>query len=736
MWWFVRGLVVVVRWGLTSSRVAFSATLLIHVLSTTCAIWQEDAQPHSYVILADYEVKRFYGNKSHFDYFKLLERDGESLLVGARNIVYNISLHNLTENKPLEWYSMDAHVNLCQLKGKFEDDCQNYIRVLLKHDNGLFICGTNAYKPMCRNYQYEDDEYKFKKDLPGQGSCPYDPNHNSTAIYADGELYVATVADFSANDALIYREPLRTAQFDPNYLNVPNFVSSLTVGDFVFFFFRETAIEYINCGKTVYSRVARVCKRDQGGPNKFRSHWTSFLKARLNCSVGGEFPFYFNEIQSTSEVVEGVYGGKKAQLVYGVFTTPLNSISGSAVCAFRLQDILGTFDGAFKEQEGMNFNWLPVVPNRVPEPRPGQCVNDSRTLPDVPLNFIKSHTLMDQAVPAFWGHPIAIKTSLKSRFTQIAVDPQVKTPDGKTYDVLFIGTNSGKVLKAINAESPSIDKTVNTVIIEEIQVFAKNVTITNLKVYRSVDPETGLEEGQLIVVSDNEILSIKLQRCYTNRITSCSECVALKDPYCAWDEKNQKCTSAGSPKWSAGQSFLQNVALGYHARCPDGECAFNTPQRSPHQNPGRPGRRNDLMGNTIPTSLAETDHKGPVFGASRDSEHIYTAETLALAVGTSIVASLLLGFITGYFFRQRCQSDEVDTSYGGDPYLEQQRRSMPRMSHEASAPPLMNHSDAFLPPSSNNKTINLVLNVNPKNGKNANSSADNKPVQKVKKIYL
>lgn len=28
------------------------------------------------------------------------------------------------------------------------------------------------------------------------------------------------------------------------------------------------------------------------------------------------------------------------------------------------------------------------------------------------------------------------------RFTQIAVDPQVKVPGGKTYDVLFIGTGN------------------------------------------------------------------------------------------------------------------------------------------------------------------------------------------------------------------------------------------------------------------------------------------------------
>lgn len=47
-------------------------------------------------------------------------------------------------------------------------------------------------------------------------------------------------------------------------------------------------------------------------------------------------------------------------------------------------------------------------------------------------------------------------------------------------------------------------------------------------------------------------------------------------------------------------------------------------------------------------------------------------------------------------------------------------------------------SSAYLAPCANNKAINLVLNVPPKNanGKNANSSAENKPIQKVKKTYI
>jgi hypothetical protein len=46
--------------------------------------------------------------------------------------------------------------------------------------------------------------------------------------------------------------------------------------------------------------------------------------------------------------VEGTYGHRTERLIYGVFTTTENSIYGSAVCAFRLQDVMDSFEGAFK----------------------------------------------------------------------------------------------------------------------------------------------------------------------------------------------------------------------------------------------------------------------------------------------------------------------------------------------------------------------------------------------------
>jgi semaphorin 6 len=38
------------------------------------------------------------GNQTHKDHFKLLQMDGSSLLIGARNVIYNLSINDLSEN--------------------------------------------------------------------------------------------------------------------------------------------------------------------------------------------------------------------------------------------------------------------------------------------------------------------------------------------------------------------------------------------------------------------------------------------------------------------------------------------------------------------------------------------------------------------------------------------------------------------------------------------------------------
>lgn len=317
---------------------------------------------------------------------------------------------------------------------------------------------------------------------------------------------------------------------------------------------------------------------NRGGPHKFKNRWTTFLKARLNCSVPGEYPFYFDEIQSSSELVTGLYqlppvgaaytppelfggGGARpnpfqslapSQLLYAVFTTNANAPSASAVCAFSVGQIERVFaESAFKAQlnDDTNANWLPVPPSRLPQPRPGQCACSggatagcaNHTLSDKSLHFIKETPLLDESVFAEYGGPLLISTEPHYRYTKIAVHAQLPLlqPAGRPVDVMFVGTSDGQVLKALTLTgggggNGSPWSQLRPLLIERIPVFANGQPVTDLKMDAA--------SGRLLVLSAKQLVSIPLQRC-ERLASSCAGCVRLQDPYCAWDPQLQLCAA-------------------------------------------------------------------------------------------------------------------------------------------------------------------------------------------------
>lgn len=133
---------------------------------------------------------------------------------------------------------------------RLQVECQNYIRVLLVNKTEIMTCGTNAFQPLCITREVRKKQanrlfsgliqhLNFPSPSPrqvgnmsrvlervnGVARCPYDPRHNSTAVVTEsGELYAATVIDFSGRDPVIYRSmggmpPLRTAQYNSKWLN-------------------------------------------------------------------------------------------------------------------------------------------------------------------------------------------------------------------------------------------------------------------------------------------------------------------------------------------------------------------------------------------------------------------------------------------------------------------------------------------------------------------------------------
>uniref|UniRef100_A0A671UNX3 Semaphorin 6A n=1 Tax=Sparus aurata TaxID=8175 RepID=A0A671UNX3_SPAAU len=357
----------------------------------------------------------------------------------------------------MTWKSRQADVDTCRMKGKHKDECHNFIKVLLQqNDDTLFVCGTNAFNPSCRTYKTDTLE-ALGEEISGMARCPYDAKHANVALFADGKLYSATVTDFLAIDAVIYRSlgdspTLRTVKHDSKWLKEPYFVQAVDYGDFIYFFFREIAMEYNTMGKVVFPRVARVCKNDRGGsPRVLEKQWTSFLKSRLNCSIPGDSHFYFNILQAVTDVIH--INGR--DVVMATFSTPYNSIPGSAVCAYDMEEVANTFTGRFKEQKSPDSTWTPFPEEKVPKPRPGNCAGTpsmerykvSNEFPDDTLNFIKMHPLMDEAVPSIANRPWFLKTMVRYRLTRIVVDDEAGP--NRNHTVVYLGSEKGIILKKI-----------------------------------------------------------------------------------------------------------------------------------------------------------------------------------------------------------------------------------------------------------------------------------------------
>ncbi|KAF0028165.1 hypothetical protein F2P81_019252 [Scophthalmus maximus] len=459
------------------------------------------------------------------DYSQLTFDPGQNeLIVGARNHLFRLNLEDLTLIQEAEWRCDEFTKGACFSRGKSEEECQNYIRVLLVNGNRLFTCGTNAFTPICTNRTLTNLT-EIHDQISGMARCPYNPLHNSTAlITSSGELYAATAMDFSGRDPAIYRSlgglpPLRTAQYNSKWLNEPNFVSSYDIANFTYFFFRENAVEH-DCGRTVFSRAGRVCKNDIGGRFLLEDTWTTFMKARLNCSRPGEIPFNYNELQGTFYLPE-------LELLYGIFTTNVNSIAASAVCAFNLSAISQVFNGPFKYQENSRSAWLPY-----PNPNPdfqcgtidsGTYVNlTERNLQDA-QKFLLMHEVVQPVVPV----PYFMEDNV--RFTHVAVD--VVQGKDMLFHIIYLATDYGTIRKVL---SP-LNQSTGSCLLEEIELFPprKRQPIRSLLILHS--------RSELYVGVRDQVIKIPLKRCSYHK--SREACVGARDPYCGWDLLLKKCTT-------------------------------------------------------------------------------------------------------------------------------------------------------------------------------------------------
>ncbi|KAK0139631.1 Semaphorin-3aa [Merluccius polli] len=281
-------------------------------------------------------------------------------------------------------------------------------------------------------------------------------------------------------------------------------------------------------GKATIARIGQLCKNDMGGHRSLVNKWTTFLKARLMCSVPGAngIDTHFDELQDVF-----LMGSKdpKNPVIYAVFTTSSNIFKGSAVCMYNMADIRRVFLGPYAHRDGPTYQWVPFQ-GRVPYPRPGTCpsktfggFDSTKDLPDDVITFARGHPAMYNAVHPMGGRPIVVRTDVDYQFSQLVVD-RVEAEDGQ-YDVMFIGTDMGTVLKVVTIPRESWHD-LEEVVLEEMTVFREPTPITAM--------ELSTKQQQLYLGSTLGVSQMPLHRCEVYG-KACAECCLARDPYCAWD---------------------------------------------------------------------------------------------------------------------------------------------------------------------------------------------------------
>uniref|UniRef100_A0A4W4GQP3 Sema domain, immunoglobulin domain (Ig), short basic domain, secreted, (semaphorin) 3bl n=1 Tax=Electrophorus electricus TaxID=8005 RepID=A0A4W4GQP3_ELEEL len=481
-----------------------------------------------------------------------LDEYHDRLFLGGKDMLYSLRLdHTHTDVKEIHW-PLPVHREDCILKGKDpETECANFVRLLQPFNRThLLVCGTGAYQPVCVLVLVgQRGEHTFFLEPStvenGRGRCPHDPKLPFASTFTAGELYTGLTADFLGRDSVILRSlgsrsPMRS-ETDQRILHEPRFVAAHLIPDStdkdddkVYFFFTERVAEVgqREGEAAIHTRIGRVCANDVGGKRVLVNKWSTFIKARLVCSVPGP-----HGIDTHFDQLENVFllrtKDERNPEIYAIFSAISNVFQGYAVCVYSMADIREVFNGPFAHKERQDYHWGPYE-GRVPYPRPGVCPSKitaqpgrvfSSTLefPDTVLQFARAHPLMWQAVHPAQRQPLLLRTNAPYRLTHIAVD-RTQAEDGP-YDVLFLGTDIGTVLKSIVLRSGNSHAS-EEITLEQLQLFKVPTPITSM--------EISVKRQSLYVGSQTGVAQVSLHRCSMYG-KACAECCLARDPYCAWD---------------------------------------------------------------------------------------------------------------------------------------------------------------------------------------------------------
>ncbi|XP_061077816.1 semaphorin-7A isoform X2 [Conger conger] len=482
----------------------------------------------------DSDGNSVYYNQSQRHTVFFLPEESSELYIGGTNFVHRIHLEDasLVESIPV------TGDQSCR-----EISCENIITIIQQFQDSLFVCGTNGNKPQCWKL-VGNQSTEVIPSYEGTGIAPHTYAHNSLSIIVEGDLYTAVPLNSDGSSLQFHRKAGRRPNvwMRDRWVKEPTFISTIWVRrkedkdqEKIYLFFREKNSDSSPDADPWISRVARVCKVDEGGSKRFLQNiWTSFLKARLVCGIPGE-SLYFNRLHDV--YVQHANDWKDSRL-YALFSSSWNS---TAVCIYSMADL----DNIFEESTFKGFY------GDIPEPRPGTCVPNSRTLPVSTVRIVRDYPEMSNWIQPVHRHaPFYISAN---NYTKIVVD-RVTAADGVAHNVLLLATAQGTIHKILEDNSKPF-------IISETFLSNRTGPVLSMKLNSQM--------RKLFVGFPEQIAWLDLQRCQDYN-ESCQECVLARDPYCAWNELG--CTPVS-------QGGIQNIPGGQTSVCPKSNLETKRPKR-------------------------------------------------------------------------------------------------------------------------------------------------------------
>ncbi|KAJ8248732.1 hypothetical protein GJAV_G00227140 [Gymnothorax javanicus] len=441
-------------------------------------------------------------HQRHTVFFR--SEDSSELYVGGTNFVLRIDSQN---GSLIENISMPGDQN-CK-----EISCENIITVIQQLQDGLFVCGTNGNKPHCwMLHLQKGNQSTVVIDIgDGTGISPHTYIQTSLSLTVEGDLHTAVPLNHDGSAPQFRRRANRRPSMwmHDRWLTEPTFIQASWVRrkddrdqEKIYLFFREKNSDSSPDADPWISKVARVCKVDEGGSKRFFQHDVHVQHAE--------------DWQDSR--------------VYALFSSSWNS---TAVCIYSMAGIDHIFESsAFKGLRG-----------KIPHPRPGTCVPNSKSLPPDTIKVVRDHPEMTQ-----WIHPIQHQAPFyisANNYTKLAVD-RVTAADGAAHNVLLLVTAQGVIHKILEDESKPF-------IISETVVSNHTVPVQSLKLNSKM--------RKLILGFPDRITWLDLQRCQDYN-GSCAQCVLARDPYCAWGEMG--CTPVR-------KDGIQNIPEGLTSVCPNND---------------------------------------------------------------------------------------------------------------------------------------------------------------------